>query len=80
MAGEREHARAPQADDLGWVGRGERVNLDGMAAATAARTGQSFTAPSIQVFRIREGRIAVFRDFANNRILEDVIGEPAAEG
>ena len=41
-------------------------------------TGRSFTTTSIQVLRIREGIIAAFRDFADQRILEEAIGEPRA--
>jgi uncharacterized protein len=58
----------------------EVVVVEMRATATLTTTGQSFTAPSIQVFRIREGQIALFRDFANRAILEDVIGKPALEG
>jgi ketosteroid isomerase-like protein len=29
-----------------------------------------------QILRIREGRIVLFRDFADPRVLADVIGEP----
>jgi uncharacterized protein len=39
-------------------------------------TGRSFTATSIQILRIREGHIVLFRDFPDPRGLEDVIGEP----
>jgi ketosteroid isomerase-like protein len=42
-------------------------------------TGRSFTATSIQVLRIRDGQIVLFRDFANPRILEDVLGEHVPE-
>jgi ketosteroid isomerase-like protein len=38
-------------------------------------TGRSITATSIQILRIREGHIVLCRDFADPRILEDVIGE-----
>ena len=34
---------------------------------------------SIQIYRIREGQIVLFRDFANPRVLEDVIREPRPE-
>jgi uncharacterized protein len=44
--------------------------------ATLTTTGQSFVATSIQILRIRDGQIALFRDFANPRVLEDLIGEP----
>jgi uncharacterized protein len=37
---------------------------------------RSITATSIQVLRIREGHIVLFRDFADPRILDDVLGEP----
>jgi uncharacterized protein len=43
---------------------------------TVTTTGRSFTATSIQILRIREGHIVLFRDFADPRGLEDVIGEP----
>jgi len=33
-------------------------------------------ATSIQVFRIREGQVVLFRDFADPRVLADVTGEP----
>jgi ketosteroid isomerase-like protein len=46
------------------------------AKATVTTTGRSITATSIQVLRIREGHILLFRDFADPRVLEDVIGEP----
>ncbi len=53
------------------------VEMRGMATLTA--TGQSFAATSVQILRIREGEIVLFRDFANPRILEDAIGEPRPE-
>jgi uncharacterized protein len=43
---------------------------------TVTTTGRSFTATAIQILRIREGRIVLVRDFADPRILADVIGEP----
>jgi len=46
------------------------------ATATITTTGRSFTATSIQVLRIRDGHIELFRDFADPRILDDVTGEP----
>jgi len=54
----------------------EVVIAEMRATATLTTTGQSFAANSIQVLRIREGQIALFRDFANPRLLEDVIGAP----
>jgi uncharacterized protein len=44
--------------------------------ATVITTGRSITATSIQVLQIREGHIVLFRDFADPRFMEDVIGEP----
>ena len=46
------------------------------AKATVTTTGRSITAMSIQVLRIRDGHIVLFRDFADPRFLEDVTGEP----
>ena len=57
----------------------EVVIVEMRAKATLTTTGQSLAATSIQVLRIREGQIVLFRDFANPRVLEDVIGEPHAE-
>jgi uncharacterized protein len=44
--------------------------------ATVTTTGRSFTATSIQILRIRDGRIVLFRDFADPRALAEVTGEP----
>ncbi len=38
-------------------------------------TGRSFTTTSVQILRIREGRIVHSRDFADPRILEDAVGD-----
>jgi uncharacterized protein len=46
------------------------------AKGTLTTTGQSVAATSIQVLRIRDGQIVLFRDFTDPRVLEDVIGEP----
>jgi uncharacterized protein (TIGR02246 family) len=54
----------------------EVVIAEMRAKATLTTTGRSITATSIQVLRIREGHIVLFRDFADPRILEDVTGEP----
>jgi uncharacterized protein len=51
----------------------EVVIAEVRAAATVTTTGQSFDATSIQVFRIRDGKILLFRDFANPRALEEVL-------
>ncbi len=55
----------------------EVVIVEIRAAATLTTTGQSFATTSIQVLRIRDGQIVLFRDFANPRVLEDLIGEPS---
>jgi uncharacterized protein (TIGR02246 family) len=57
----------------------EVVIVEMRAKATLTTTGQSFAATSIQILRIREGQIVLFRDFANSRILEDAIGGPRPE-
>ena len=54
----------------------EVVIAEMRAKATVTTTGRSITATSIQVLRIRDGHIALFRDFADPRFLEDVTGEP----
>ncbi|HEX2744893.1 MAG TPA: hypothetical protein VHN16_10890 [Streptosporangiaceae bacterium] len=38
-----------------------------------------FAATSIQILRIREGQIVLFRDFADSRVLDDVITGPGPE-
>jgi uncharacterized protein len=50
----------------------ELVIVEVRAKATLTTTGQSFATTSIQILRIREGQIVLFRDFANPRILEDL--------
>jgi uncharacterized protein len=52
----------------------EVVIAEMRATGTLTTTGQSFAATSIQVLRIRDGQIVLFRDFADPRTLEDVIG------
>ena len=54
----------------------EVVIAEMRAKATVTTTGQSIAATSIQVLRIRDGHIVLFRDFADPRVLEEVIGEP----
>jgi uncharacterized protein len=53
----------------------EVVIVEVRAKVTLTTTGQSFATTSIQILRIREGQIVLFRDFANPRVLEDVIGD-----
>ena len=59
-----EVAELYQAQDL------EVVVVEMRARATIATTSQSFTAMSIQVLRIRDGQIVLFRDFADPRGFE----------
>src|SRR5215471_7687217 len=54
----------------------EVVIVEMRTKGTVTTTGRPFTATSIQVLRIREGHIVLFRDFADPRGLEDVLGEP----
>ena len=54
----------------------EVVSVEIRTKGTVTTTGQSFAATSIQVLRIRDGQIVLFRDFADPRVLEDVMGEP----
>lgn len=53
----------------------EVVIVEMRTKGTLTTTGQSFAATSIQILRIREGQILLFRDFADPRVLEDVIGK-----
>jgi uncharacterized protein len=57
----------------------EVVIVEMSAKATVTTTGQSVAATSIQILRIRDGQIVLFRDFADPRILADVIGGPGPE-
>ena len=57
----------------------EVVIVEMRAKATLTTTGRSFAATSIQVLRIRDGQIALFRDFANPQVLQDVLGDHAQE-
>ena len=54
----------------------EVVIAEVRAKGTVTTTGRPFAATSVQILRIREGHIVLFRDFADPRVLEDVIGEP----
>ena len=54
----------------------EVVIAEMRAKATMTTTGRSIAASSIQVLRIRDGHIVLFRDFADPRILEEVTGAP----
>jgi uncharacterized protein len=54
----------------------EVVIAEMQAKATMTTTGRAITATSLQILRIRDGHIVLFRDFADPRVLDDVIGEP----
>ena len=58
----------------------EVVIVEMRTKGTLTATGRSLVATSIQVLRVREGQIVLFRDYADGRGLEDVIGEPPAGG
>ena len=58
----------------------EVVIAEMRAKATVTTTGKSFTATSIQILRIRDGHIVLFRDFPDPRVPEGVLGEPGAGG
>jgi uncharacterized protein len=57
----------------------EVVITEMRAKGTVTATGRSFTTTSVQIIRIREGHIVHSRDFADPRILEEVIGDPRRE-
>jgi uncharacterized protein (TIGR02246 family) len=57
----------------------EVVIVEMRTNATLTTTGRSFAATSIQILRIREGQIVLFRDFPKSRVLEDVLAEPRPE-
>jgi uncharacterized protein (TIGR02246 family) len=57
----------------------EVVIVEMRAKLTLTTTGRSLAAKSIQIYRIREGQIVLFRDFADSRVLEDAIREPRPE-
>jgi uncharacterized protein len=54
----------------------EVVIAEMRAKGTVTTTGRSFAATSVQILRIQDGHIVLFRDFADPRVLEDVIEEP----
>ena len=58
----------------------EVVIAEVRATGTLTTTGRSITAMSIQVLRIRDGQIVLFRDFADPRILEDLARELSLDG
>lgn len=54
----------------------EVVIVEMRTKGTVTTTGRSFTATSIQILRIREGRIVHFRDFPDPRGLEEAMRDP----
>jgi uncharacterized protein (TIGR02246 family) len=57
----------------------ELVIAEMRVSGTVATTGRSFSATSVQVLRIRDGHIVLFRDFADPRGLQDVVAPPGPE-
>jgi uncharacterized protein len=45
-----------------------------VARGTVITTGHAITARSIQIFRIRDGKILLFRDYANPNALAEALG------
>ena len=45
-----------------------------VARGTIVTTGHAITARSIQIFRIRDGKILLFRDYANPNALAEALG------
>jgi uncharacterized protein (TIGR02246 family) len=56
----------------------EVVIVEMHTKGTVTTTGKSFTATSVQILRIRDGHIVLFRDFPDPRVPEGVLGEPGA--
>jgi hypothetical protein len=54
----------------------EVVIAEVRARAAVATTGESFEATSIQILRIRDGQIVLFRDFAEPRGFEEIPAVP----
>ena len=57
----------------------EVVIVEVHGKATVTTTGQPVAATSIQILRIRDGQIILFRDFADPRVLADVIAGPGPQ-
>ena len=53
----------------------EVVIVEARTKGAVTATGRAFSVTSIQVFQIRDGLITLFRDFADPRIVADVLGE-----
>jgi uncharacterized protein (TIGR02246 family) len=54
----------------------EVVIVEMRTTGTVTTTGRPFAAASIQILRIRDGQIVLFRDFPDPRGLEDAMAEP----
>jgi uncharacterized protein (TIGR02246 family) len=54
----------------------EVVIAEIQAKATVTTTGRSLATTSIQILRIRDGHIVLWRDFADPRVLEEITSEP----
>jgi uncharacterized protein len=57
----------------------EVVIVELRTEGTVTTTGRSFTVTSIQILRIQDGQIVLFRDFADPRVFEEVLGNSNAE-
>jgi ketosteroid isomerase-like protein len=53
----------------------EVVVAEMRADGALATTGKSFSVTSVQILRFRDGLIALFRDFADPRVADDVMRE-----
>jgi ketosteroid isomerase-like protein len=57
----------------------EVVIVEMRTKGTVTTTGRPFAVTALQILRIRDGRIVHFRDFADPRVADDVIGEARLE-
>jgi uncharacterized protein (TIGR02246 family) len=57
----------------------EVVIAEMLTTGIVTTTGRPFTATSIQILRIRDGQIVLFRDFPDPRGLENAMAEPHPE-
>jgi uncharacterized protein len=53
----------------------EVVVVELVAEVTVKATGRTIATTSVQVFRIRDGKILLFRDYANPRVLAEALGD-----
>ncbi|QGN32609.1 nuclear transport factor 2 family protein [Microlunatus sp. Gsoil 973] len=58
-----------------WTDDPEVVVLEMRAEVTPNAVGHSITATSIQVLRIKDGQIVLFRDYANPRIQDELAAQ-----